>query len=226
MIDLSTATVTALPDIPMERLVTYTFVQRHDERAFDLALVEPKDPADFLKHGWWIEQNELTEKGGDVISTTYIHVESLPQIILAAFECWRMDIRHTRAQRQPMDLQAILQPLIDAGIAEEVPDEALPEGVGAVFMRPKPEENLPPTKDQALWRKRGWKLQDLKSGLEVAFGDVVLDDDGDSWELIGGYPPQVPGSTGRIFVNDQDGCEREFFPSVVGLTWNGDATEI
>lgn len=48
----------------------------------------------------------------------------------------------------------------------------------------------------------------------------VADHTGELWILEGGYAPRHIASTGRIFVKDDDGEAREFFPGVCGLHWS------
>lgn len=63
-----------------------------------------------------------------------------------------------------------------------------------------------------------WHLVDKNSMQEMLIGEILRDSADDEWTLIGARPPHKPESTGRVYVEDEDGT-REFFPSVFDLKW-------
>jgi hypothetical protein len=57
-------------------------------------------------------------------------------------------------------------------------------------------------------------------GSPATIGDIYLTNRLESFELVGGRPPQHPASTGRVWVKvAKDAVTIEFFPSVIGLKW-------
>lgn len=57
-------------------------------------------------------------------------------------------------------------------------------------------------------------------GKPVQIGDKVKTFRGETFTLIGVQVPRHEGSTGRVFVrDDQDGTELAFYPSVIGAKW-------
>ena len=57
-------------------------------------------------------------------------------------------------------------------------------------------------------------------GTPAKIGHIYITNRLESFELVGGRPPQHPGSTGRVWVREANGgLNREFFPSVIGLKW-------
>jgi len=64
-----------------------------------------------------------------------------------------------------------------------------------------------------------WRLKDAKTGEPVALPHDRADFRGEPWTVYGGCPPAKPGSTGRVYVQDENRREREFYPSVYGLAW-------
>lgn len=42
---------------------------------------------------------------------------------------------------------------------------------------------------------------------------------GEKCTLLSGTPPHKPSSTGRVYVEFEDGTKGEYFPSVIGLKW-------
>ena len=63
-----------------------------------------------------------------------------------------------------------------------------------------------------------WHLIDVNSMQEIIVGETLRDSHDDEWTLLGGRPPHKASSTGRVYVEDDDGT-REFFPSVFDLKW-------
>ena len=62
-----------------------------------------------------------------------------------------------------------------------------------------------------------WQLVDA-NGAVVKNGAKLTTFRGEACTLEGGAPPHHSGSSGRVYVK-LDGFDREFFPSVVKLTW-------
>lgn len=59
-----------------------------------------------------------------------------------------------------------------------------------------------------------------KTGDPVMAGDLVSSQDGELFRLDFYREPHKPSSTGRVYVTPTaGGCQREFFPSVVGAKW-------
>lgn len=56
-----------------------------------------------------------------------------------------------------------------------------------------------------------------KDGRTVNVGDDVVDFRGNMARVTGWDSPRHAGSTGRVCVREDDGGEREYFPSVYGL---------
>ena len=78
------------------------------------------------------------------------------------------------------------------------------------------EAAMPQTIDGADYQNRACVLVDDKTGEPIA-RNAVRGDRG--LTVMGGRPPQHGGSTGRVWVIDDDGHRGEFFPSVVGARW-------
>ena len=57
-------------------------------------------------------------------------------------------------------------------------------------------------------------------GTPAKIGHIYITNRLESFELVGGRPPQHPGSTGRVWVKvAKDAVTIEFCPSVIGLKW-------
>jgi hypothetical protein len=64
------------------------------------------------------------------------------------------------------------------------------------------------------------KLIYTKTGQPVNAGDVVTTRDGSEYRLDFYREPHKPSSTGRVYITPlAGGCQREFFPSVIGAEW-------
>jgi hypothetical protein len=57
-------------------------------------------------------------------------------------------------------------------------------------------------------------------GNPAKIGHIYITNRLESFELVGGRPPQHAASTGRVWVKvAKDAVTLEFFPSVIGLRW-------
>lgn len=66
------------------------------------------------------------------------------------------------------------------------------------------------------------KLKYDKTGNDVVIGDTVETSNDDVFTVEGMREPHKPSSTGRVFVKDEHGRDREFFPNVIGASWHDD----
>ena len=69
---------------------------------------------------------------------------------------------------------------------------------------------------------KGWTLHYTIGSVLVApakVGDEVETSKGEKFVLQVGNPPQSINTSGRVHVRDEEGRDREFFPSVIGCKW-------
>jgi hypothetical protein len=60
-----------------------------------------------------------------------------------------------------------------------------------------------------------WKLIDEKTGAEIKSGDPVTTFRGEKYELTDFAPPKHSASTGRVYLEDENGNTVEFYPGVI-----------
>lgn len=56
-------------------------------------------------------------------------------------------------------------------------------------------------------------------GKEVKIGDKAVTFRGENVIVTGMREPHKPSSTGRVYVQHENGDEREYFPTVIGAKW-------
>jgi hypothetical protein len=56
-------------------------------------------------------------------------------------------------------------------------------------------------------------------GKELKPGDKVVTFRGDEMTFKSGREPHKPSSTGRVYLTDSEGHEHEFFPGVIGASF-------
>lgn len=65
------------------------------------------------------------------------------------------------------------------------------------------------------WQGRAMALVDAVNGNPIKTDDRRLTAKGEDSAITGGRPPHKPGSTGKVWTDDNG----EFYPSVFGLEW-------
>ena len=65
------------------------------------------------------------------------------------------------------------------------------------------------------WQGNTCHLVHIHNGHTVTEGETVADFRNEPLTIIGGRPPQKPGSTGRIWADNGS----NYFPNVCGLEW-------
>jgi len=75
---------------------------------------------------------------------------------------------------------------------------------------------------------RDWVLVHEETNKQAVLGSSLTSFRGEPTTLMGGMPPHKPASTGRVWVKDADSFPnaREFFPSVFGLKWVKQESEV
>lgn len=61
-------------------------------------------------------------------------------------------------------------------------------------------------------------LVHVKTGKPIENGAMVIVD-GEQWKVTGGRAPHTINSTGRAWVQEKNGNEREYFPGVIDAQW-------
>jgi hypothetical protein len=57
------------------------------------------------------------------------------------------------------------------------------------------------------------------TGKEVSIGDLVKTSDGETVKVVNFIFPHKPSSSGFVYVENLDGCPREYYVSVIGAKW-------
>lgn len=66
---------------------------------------------------------------------------------------------------------------------------------------------------------RTFVLMREDGGQAVELDETVVDFRGEDATVQGGRAPHKPGSTGRVYVDEGNMYEGEYFPGVYGLIW-------
>jgi hypothetical protein len=190
-----------------EKLCEIEAMSSSTRERFKVWIAEPVEEVD-EEHPpkiFWLEVlDDDTEGGLKMMKFTDLDIP-----IRILFEKMRVDLLKQIHQRESSEMiQGLLKELgIDVASLTEIPAR-------------NEDENLEPSESLEFWKTRDWHLADKATGKPVAFGELIMDSDGDLWELVGARPPHKPESTGRIWARTKDGDEREFFPSVLNLQWH------
>lgn len=191
-----------------EELKVIKFHNVQTNKSYQVHLVEPVEQEDLEKYGSCILECEVKVKGDTetISGFTEYKLDDAPPAV-QGFMC---DYRRRLINdlHRPDDiLESVLGDLVNAGIATQVPEGILPEGVGGVTFKPKP--------------KSEWKLYGIGSEIEFPYGEMLKDSKGWDFELVGGTPPRLtwPEEAGTIRVVDLHGDKSELNPLKFKLEW-------
>lgn len=191
-----------------EEIIRVKFQNVETKKRYRVNLVEPEDQEDLDKLGTSILEAEYTisEDGTETIGgMKEYRLEDAPPAYQGLVADYRRRLIRDLAHNE--GVSSMLEELVKAGIAEELPEGILPEGIGGVVFQPKPEGE--------------WKLFGVDSEIEFPYGEMLKDKDGWDFELVGGTPPRLcwPEETGTIRVVDLHGDKSELNPKKFKLEW-------
>lgn len=188
--------------------VMYT-TQFHNEstgKYYVAKLVEPVEQELLEKLGTMVLEKEVYFKEGNDIGTfgkrvAYKIYDMPPGVQGLLAELRRAAIYERRNEHIKDSLSDVLGSLVEAGIAERLPDGIMPEGIGAVMFKPEGNSD------------KKWKLFDKNSDMEMPWGEILRTPDGEEYELLKGTRKT------HITIRDEHGVESLVQPGLFDLEW-------